>query len=58
MTTVPGFNLLIQQSGIVREVTQSSSTPHPEGGQASVQGANEEARKTVVQELITMRYWR
>ena len=52
MTTVPGFNLLIQQSGIVRDINQSSRTPNPEPGQAAaVQVANEEAKKTIVQEL-------
>ncbi len=52
MTTVPGFNLLIQQSGIVREVHQSSSTPNPEPGQAAAElVATEQAKKTNVQEL-------
>ena len=52
MTTVPGFNLLIQQSGIVREVHQFSSTPNPDPGQAAAeQVATEQAKKTNVQEL-------
>ena len=51
MTTVPGFNLLIQQSGIVREMNPASSTPNPEPGQAAGElVANEEAKKTIIQE--------
>jgi hypothetical protein len=51
MTTVPGFNLLIQQSGIVREMNPSSSTLNPEPGQAAGElVANEEAKKTIIQE--------
>jgi hypothetical protein len=51
MTTVPGFNLLIQQSGIVREVNQSAGTPNPEPGHAAAeQVANEQAKKTIIQE--------
>ncbi len=52
MTTVPGFNYLIQQSGIVRESRQSTNTPNPEPTQTvTEQLANEHAKKTIVQEL-------
>ena len=51
MTTVPGFNHLIQQSGIVKEIHQSNATPNPEPGHAAAeQVANEQAVKTKVQE--------
>ena len=51
MTTVPGFNHLIQQSGIGKEVHHSTGTPNPEPGHAvAEQVANEQARKTKVQE--------
>ena len=51
MTTVPGFNHLIQQSGIVKEIHQSNATPNPEPGHATAeQVANEQAVKTKVQE--------
>ncbi|MCK5098607.1 MAG: hypothetical protein KAR45_10925 [Desulfobacteraceae bacterium] len=52
MTTVPGFNLLIQQSGMVRDMNPASSTLNPEPGQAAGElVANEEAKKTIIQEL-------
>ncbi len=51
MTTVPGFNLLIQQSGIVRGSNQSSGILNPDPGQVTAeQIVNEQAVKTKVQE--------
>lgn len=51
MTTVPGFNHLIQQSGIGKEVHHSTGTSNPEPGHAAAeQVANEQALKTKVQE--------
>ncbi|MCK5541258.1 MAG: hypothetical protein KAI40_01095 [Desulfobacterales bacterium] len=49
MTTVPGFNHLIQQSGIVKETHQITGTPNSEP--AAEQLAKEQAIKTKVQEL-------
>lgn len=46
MTTVPGFNHLIQQSGIVREINQSTNTLNPEPAHAAAeQVSNEQAKK-------------
>ncbi len=51
MTTVPGFNHLLQQSGIGKEVHHSTGTANPEPGHAAAeQVANEQALKTKVQE--------
>ncbi|MCD4744275.1 MAG: hypothetical protein K8R67_17570 [Desulfobacteraceae bacterium] len=50
MTTVPGFNHLIQQSGLVREKNQSTNTLNPEPAHATAeQVSNEQAKKTIVQ---------
>jgi len=52
MTTVPGFNQVMQQSGIVKEIHQSTTdAPNPEPGHAAAeQVAKEQALKTKVQE--------
>lgn len=51
MTTVPGFNHLIQQSGLGKEVHHSTGTLNPEPGHAAAeQVANEQALKTKIQE--------
>ena len=46
MTTVSGFNHLIQQSGIVREINQSTNTLNPELAHATAeQVSNEQERR-------------
>ncbi len=50
MTTVPGFNHLIQQSGSVNESHHSPGTANPDPGHgAAEQIANEQTVKTTVQ---------
>jgi hypothetical protein len=52
MTTVPGHNLVIQQSGAAQELTHQASTPKPSPEQAAaVQQVNELAKNTTVQEF-------
>jgi hypothetical protein len=52
MTTVPGHNIVIQQSGAAQEMTHQVHSPKPSPEQAAAQqGANELAQNTTVQEF-------
>ncbi len=50
MTTVPGHNIVIQQSGVVQELIHQTSTPKLSPEQAAAQQqANELAQGTTIQ---------
>jgi hypothetical protein len=50
MTTVPGHNIVLQQSGVAQELTHQTSTPKPSPEQAAAQQqANAVAQGTTVQ---------
>jgi len=50
MTTVPGHNIVIQQSGAAQELLHQTNTPKPSPEQAAAQQqANELAQGTMVQ---------
>ena len=50
MTTVPGYNIVIQQSGAAQELANQANTPKPSPEQAAAQQqANELAKSTTVQ---------
>ena len=50
MTTIPGHNIVIQQSGTAQELIHQTNTPKPSPEQAAaVQAANELAKNTRIQ---------
>lgn len=52
MTTVPGHNIVVQQSGAAQELTQQAHSPKPTPEQAAAQQeANEQVRNSTVQEF-------
>jgi nitrate/TMAO reductase-like tetraheme cytochrome c subunit len=52
MTTVPGHNLVIQQSGAAQELANQAHTPKPSPEQAAAQQeANIQVKNTTVQEF-------
>ncbi|MBU2628092.1 MAG: hypothetical protein KKE61_05710, partial [Proteobacteria bacterium] len=52
MTTVPGHNIIIQQSGAAHELAHQSHTPKPSPEQAAAQQeANVLVKNTTVQEF-------
>ena len=52
MTTVPGHNIVIQQSGAAQELAQQSHSPKPSPEQAAAQQqASELVKNTTVQEF-------
>ncbi len=52
MTTVPGHNLVIQQSGAAQELAHQAHLPKPSPEQAAAQQeANERIKNTTVQEF-------
>ena len=52
MTTVPGHNIVIQQSGAAQELTQQAHSPKPSPEQAAAQQeVNERVKNTTVQEF-------
>jgi hypothetical protein len=52
MTTIPGHNLVIQQSGVAQEITHPTTTPKPSPEQAAVlQQAGEVLKNSTVQEF-------
>lgn len=52
MTTVPGHNIVIQQSGAAQEFTQQAHSPKPSPEQAAAQQEiNERLKNSTVQEF-------
>ena len=52
MTTVPGHNIVIQQSGAAQELTQQSHSPKPSPEQAAAQQEiRDRIKNTTVQEF-------
>ena len=52
MTTVPGFNIVIQQAGNLAEATQLANSQKPDPAQiAALQEAGAIARRSTVQEM-------
>lgn len=52
MTSIPGHNLVIQQSGVAQELVQQVATPKPSPEQAAVlQQAGEVLKNSTVQEF-------
>ena len=52
MTTVPGHNIVIQQSGAAQELTHQAHSPKPSPEQAAAQQeVNERIKNTTVQEF-------
>ncbi|MCP4020502.1 MAG: hypothetical protein GY729_01550 [Desulfobacteraceae bacterium] len=52
MTTVPGHNIVLQQSGAAQEMAQQAQTPKPSPEQAAAQQEiNELAKNSTVQEF-------
>jgi len=52
MTTVPGHNVVIQQSGVAQELTHQANSPKPSPEQAAAQQeAGQQVKNTTVQEF-------
>ncbi len=52
MTSIPGHNLVIQQSSVAQELTQQTATPKPSPEQAALlQQAGEIQKNSTVQEF-------
>ncbi len=52
MTTVPGHNIVLQQSGAAQELTQQAHSPKPTPEQAAAQQeANQRVKNSTVQEF-------
>lgn len=52
MTTVPGHNIVIQQSGVAQELSHQAHSPKPSPEQAAAQQqANELVKNTTVQQF-------
>ncbi len=52
MSTIPGHNLVIQQSGVAQEMTHQATTPKPSPEQAAaLQQAGEVVKNSTVQEF-------